>query len=189
MTTLEIKEELIRSVLELISKKSVDQISIREIAKEAGVNSAAISYYFGGKDNLILEAMKVYWEELCTLYKSIFVGEITRERAEAFCYEIFGFCVRSKGITQAEQKIFEANRGIDEDTKGRIALQFNAMGYLVKALRPELEEEMIPIKVVRLMSALSHPVIWMDMADQILPAEMALDVFIRAYIKDVVDTI
>ncbi len=189
MSTLEIREKLIHSILSLMGKKSVDQISIREIAKEAEVNSAAISYYFGGKDNLILEAMKVYWKELCNLYSRMLIGEMTKERAEACCYEIFQFYIRSKGIIQAEQKIFEANRKIDEDTKGRITLQFHAMGYMIKALRPEVEKEIICIKVIRLMSALSHPVIWLDMADQIKPAELELEELSRAYIKDVVDNI
>ena len=189
MSTLEIKEKLIGSIINLMNKKSVDQISIREIAKEAGVNSAAISYYFGGKDNLILEAMKIYWEELCTIYKSIFIGDITQQRGEEFCYEIFKFYIKSKGITQAEQKIFEANRGIDGDTKERVALQFKALGYMIKALKPEVEEEIVQVKVIRLMSALAHPIIWFDMADKIMPDEMKLEDFIRAYIKDVVENI
>lgn len=46
------KETIIESALKLFSTKGFEGTSVREIAAEAGVNVAMISYYFGSKEKL-----------------------------------------------------------------------------------------------------------------------------------------
>ena len=46
------KEKLLRAATELFARNGYDGVSIREISEAAGVNSAMISYYFGGKRGL-----------------------------------------------------------------------------------------------------------------------------------------
>ncbi|WP_299589292.1 TetR/AcrR family transcriptional regulator [uncultured Microbulbifer sp.] len=54
---MQVREALMQSAYALLRDKSVRDISIREIALGAGVNSAMISYHFGGKEALIIEVM------------------------------------------------------------------------------------------------------------------------------------
>ena len=44
----------------LFAEESYHSVGIRDIAKEAGVNSAMISYYFGGKSGLLREIFSRY---------------------------------------------------------------------------------------------------------------------------------
>jgi TetR/AcrR family transcriptional regulator len=46
------KSKLIEAAIPLFPQKGYAGVSIREIADAAGVNSASISYYFGGKEGL-----------------------------------------------------------------------------------------------------------------------------------------
>ena len=46
------KEKLIEAGKRLFAEKGLAGVSIRQLAKEAGINSALISYYFGGKEGL-----------------------------------------------------------------------------------------------------------------------------------------
>lgn len=46
------KERIYRSAVRLFAADGYERVSIRDIAREAGVGSAAISYYFGGKAEL-----------------------------------------------------------------------------------------------------------------------------------------
>ncbi|HWR44980.1 TetR/AcrR family transcriptional regulator [Sporomusa sp.] len=46
------KEKLIEAGERLFAEKGLSGVSIRELSKEAGANSALISYYFGGKEGL-----------------------------------------------------------------------------------------------------------------------------------------
>ncbi|MGD8401693.1 MAG: CerR family C-terminal domain-containing protein [Bacillota bacterium] len=46
------RTKLLQAALPLFATKGFKAVSVKEIAREAGVNSALISYYFGSKDGL-----------------------------------------------------------------------------------------------------------------------------------------
>jgi AcrR family transcriptional regulator len=53
-----LKEKIIVATLECIEKKGIQAVTVRDIAQQAEVNIAAVSYYFGSKENLLEEALK-----------------------------------------------------------------------------------------------------------------------------------
>ncbi len=54
----DLKEKIIIATLECIEKKGIQAVTVRDIAQQAEVNIAAVSYYFGSKENLLDEALK-----------------------------------------------------------------------------------------------------------------------------------
>ncbi|WP_444904644.1 TetR/AcrR family transcriptional regulator [Microbulbifer sp. DLAB2-AF] len=54
----QVRESLMQSAHRLLREKAFRDISIREIAQGAGVNSAMISYHFDGKEGLIIEVIR-----------------------------------------------------------------------------------------------------------------------------------
>jgi AcrR family transcriptional regulator len=65
------RQALLAATLELLSTKPSQSISIREIAGRAGVNSALISYHFGGKEGLIAALIDSAAKPLLTLDMSM----------------------------------------------------------------------------------------------------------------------
>lgn len=57
------KARIINAALDIISDKGFSALSHRNIAKEAGVQLASTSYYFGSLDQLILEAYESFIEK------------------------------------------------------------------------------------------------------------------------------
>lgn len=53
---------MLRAAIQLFNRSGVDGTSVRAIAREAGVNQALISYYFGGKQGLLEELMAWFLE-------------------------------------------------------------------------------------------------------------------------------
>ncbi len=53
----DVQEKIIAAAIECIERDGVQGATIRNIAREAGVNSAAISYYFRSKDRLLEAAL------------------------------------------------------------------------------------------------------------------------------------
>ncbi|WP_068785961.1 TetR/AcrR family transcriptional regulator [Paenibacillus phocaensis] len=53
------KQNIIQATLELIKTEGADQVTLRKITAAANVNLALVNYYFGSKDNLINEALKM----------------------------------------------------------------------------------------------------------------------------------
>ncbi len=52
------QERMLEAAINLLERHGVDGVGIREIAAEAGVNSAAVSYYFRSKENLMRQALE-----------------------------------------------------------------------------------------------------------------------------------
>src|SRR5258708_3207032 len=52
------RERLLTAAGELFAEKGLDGATVREIKDRAGVNIAAINYYFRDKENLYIEAVK-----------------------------------------------------------------------------------------------------------------------------------
>lgn len=52
-----VRERIFLAALACIEQQGIDNVTVRGIAKEANVNSAAINYYFGTKDRLIEQVL------------------------------------------------------------------------------------------------------------------------------------
>ncbi|HHI70198.1 MAG TPA: DUF1956 domain-containing protein [Rhodobacteraceae bacterium] len=61
------KAALIRAGLELFGRNGFDATSTRQIAAKAGANISAISYYFGGKENLRLACAEHVAEKMAAV--------------------------------------------------------------------------------------------------------------------------
>ncbi|WP_394841213.1 TetR/AcrR family transcriptional regulator [Pendulispora brunnea] len=49
----DVRERIIKATIVCIERNGIEATGVRDIAQEAGVNGAAINYYFGSKDNLL----------------------------------------------------------------------------------------------------------------------------------------
>ncbi|MBP2630205.1 MAG: yttP 3 [Firmicutes bacterium] len=61
------RTKLIEAAIPLFGAKGLAGVSIRELAEVANVNSALISYHFGGKDGLYLGALEALFSPATTL--------------------------------------------------------------------------------------------------------------------------
>lgn len=57
---IDVRKRMIDSAIALFARKGVDQVSLRELTTDAGVNLAAVNYHFGSKEELA----KIVFEEL-----------------------------------------------------------------------------------------------------------------------------
>lgn len=57
--SLETKERILNATLDMIKEEEFEQITIRKVASRSNTNIALINYYFGSKDALINEAIKI----------------------------------------------------------------------------------------------------------------------------------
>ena len=74
------REKIILAAIGCIEKDGLRRVTIRGIARAAGANSAAISYYFGSKERLVDEALKRTLENAFGDWERLLVEE--RESAE-----------------------------------------------------------------------------------------------------------
>jgi len=98
-----IQGRIVEAAITCIERDGLQGVTIRSIAREAGVNSAAISYYFRSKDVLMNEALAMTLEnafgdwEVLLREKS---GNL-HARIRAILVEIFEGSLRFPGIVRA----------------------------------------------------------------------------------------
>lgn len=173
-----VKQAIVDAAFRLMQKKDMNSISIREITKEAGVNVAAISYYFGGKAELFAYMMELYWQDLVDLCTEILEKEeITPKEAKVFCARFVRKEMSSTGILRSEQIMYQ-NYTVDAKTQERIQLQFQAMKHLITQCNKSLTPKQVQMEIVSLLSSLTHPALWNEIAESMVGD---VDSFIEAY--------
>lgn len=86
------RAKIIEATAVLLGKTCRHAVSIRDIAREAGANSALVSYYFGGKEQLygavVAEQFTAYEREVVPFFTA--EGDV-RKNLRAACYAIAEF--------------------------------------------------------------------------------------------------
>jgi AcrR family transcriptional regulator len=79
--TMASREKLLAAALHLFAARGVDRVSVRDIAHEAGVNSALVGYYFRSKDGLLSQLYRRHCEPL-NAERMRLMGSFSRGGAE-----------------------------------------------------------------------------------------------------------
>ncbi len=110
-----VREKILTSAIECIETQGLQALTIRSIASKAGVNSAAINYYFSTKENLVEEALDRTLEEFKRIpEETLQVDSLDPQaRLRAFFNTFFDGLVRWPRIVRAhlQPPLFEANYG------------------------------------------------------------------------------
>ena len=107
------REKIIAAAIGCIEGQGLQALTIRSIASRAGVNSAAINYYFSTKERLVKEALGRTLEEFKRIPEETLQAPDldSRDRLRAFFNALFEGIVTWPRITRAhlQSPLFEAN--------------------------------------------------------------------------------
>jgi hypothetical protein len=67
------KNKIINKTFEILVNEEIEKVTIRKIAKDAGVAVSAINYHFGSKENLISIAIKDAIGKMVESYKELYI--------------------------------------------------------------------------------------------------------------------
>ena len=86
------KQHILEATINAIEKHGLQYLTTRLIAEEAGVNNAALHYYYGTKDQLVSEALNLTLDHMMEDTKAILGsgGEIPQKLTELFEYMCTG---------------------------------------------------------------------------------------------------
>jgi TetR/AcrR family transcriptional regulator, regulator of cefoperazone and chloramphenicol sensitivity len=152
------KEAILNSAYELLSKKGIRDVTIKDIAEQANVNIAAINYYFGSKENLVDMVIEKYIKEAFELF-SIF--EDTKESLEQ---RLKNFSQKSMEIACSSFHRAILFQAIGEDSIiPRIQLSFKthmeAAMNIISKIEGKHDEQEIILKTVLFYSCLYFPML------------------------------
>lgn len=88
-TTVQTKDRIIEAAIKLFNQKGFSGTSVREIAKEANVNVAHISYYFHGKGGLLEQLVSDFYEGYIHMIETKIHRMETRHAKECLLHVVF----------------------------------------------------------------------------------------------------
>ena len=164
-TKAQIKEHIIIATIECIEQKGIQSVTVRDIAEKAGINIAAVNYYFGSKENLLKEALTYsLYSALTQNYEEI--DEANPEpysMIKAFFKDIFQGSLQWPNITKSHiyGPIIDNNyQGIFVDWLNDTADKLTVKVQSINA--GNVDTETIKLTMAQMMSAL---LLWSLMPD------------------------
>ncbi|TAL37629.1 MAG: TetR/AcrR family transcriptional regulator [Spirochaetes bacterium] len=129
-----IRQKIIISAISCIEKSGLRGLTVRAIAKEAGVNVAAVNYYFGSKENLLDALMKQTLEHMLMDIREMMTGNPREMLKNIFTY-LIGGAILYPNMTRAHlYDAFTAN-----DYRGAFVKRINPLlDELFPLIRPAL---------------------------------------------------
>jgi len=155
------RDHILDRTIFLIGKKGTTDVPVREIAREAGVNVAAVNYYFSSKEQMYEQMVARFM----TGYRQV-MGELKdpssppEQRLRHWCGEVMRYLTEYPGILalMARQMTAEPN-----DVFGRMLRQVIAEAYrdvgetLREVVGKKLDPDALAFKLTMLVSTLAGP--------------------------------
>ncbi|NLB88063.1 MAG: TetR/AcrR family transcriptional regulator, partial [Syntrophomonadaceae bacterium] len=155
------KEKILKVTREIIAEEGFQNITIRKIANKAGVNVAAINYYFGSKDAVINESLKTVTDELKVTFEFLKNSkEDPRTKLSIFIVNYSDMILKYPDLLKNVINLAIHNKPLELQTEYMNFMQTDGIEILkqtISEIRPELDEFSIYIKIIHLLSGLSFP--------------------------------
>jgi AcrR family transcriptional regulator len=185
-----IEEKIINATIECIEKYGIKGTTNRQIAKIAGVNGAAVNYYFRSKENLINHCMETTlnnafdWKDIEKL-----PGDTAREKCKAVFSDILDGGLKFPGISRAHfyDLIVDANY-----TSMVVAKLNEFLGNLVTDLKSKgtnMSEAQLYLACTQITSAVVCLILMPNIFEKKFGVDLNNPGTINQYIQQLVDAL
>ncbi len=185
-----VRERILLAAIESIEKDGLPAVTIRSIARRAGVNSAAINYYFRSKDNLLEEVYRTTVDHSLGDLKAMLDpggGDPRAQLEEALLYLMDG-AVLYPGLTKSQMFDVLVGRKADNPFLRRFNGLLAPLAEQLGTNLPGASREAIRTKFVMMFSAVTLPAL-MPEAFRHLTGKSFRDAEARrAYVRSVIET-
>ncbi len=126
------RQRIISAASHLFAEYGRSGTSVRAIAQEAGVNSAMVSHYFGGKDGLYADCLADLYRELSegqTLFMdALAAGGSMADVVSRTVRDAFAFARRKRGLIRLVMRHVLDQGEVDRDRQAELLIPFLDQG-------------------------------------------------------------
>lgn len=155
-----IREQILDRTIYLMGKLGTTDVSVRAIAREAGVNVAAVNYYFSSKEEMLSQAADRFLRGCKEVMRQLETPDLPpEERLRRWAAEVMHFLTEYPGVLVLMERQMAAEPADPFGTALRQAMQ-HALRQLKATLREVVggtDEQRHSFKLTLLVSALAGP--------------------------------
>jgi len=183
------QEKIIRAAIDIIEKKGIGQITIRRIAHEAGMNVAAINYYFRSKDNLIRLALKQTMNEMIKIpAETLEQTDLPpREKLKVFLETFMGGAIQWPGIAKAHLYAPLMENDYSTPFMKHFNSFLNDLTAKIKNLELKHKGKDLKFVVMQMISAVTLPGLMPELFKGFAQLDFGNEKTRKAYIADLID--
>lgn len=153
------RRELVHAAWRVIASRGIDEVTVREIAREAGYSAGVLAHYFENKDDLLVHALKLSHEEIYRRYEAEMSTSVDYDALKAVLMDNLPLEERRDLETRIEMSFWARslrNRSLSEIQHSESAYLQSIVRKLVKGSQKEgaIAKQHAPDEVVALLAAL-----------------------------------
>ncbi|WP_342438822.1 TetR/AcrR family transcriptional regulator [Paenibacillus sp. FSL L8-0436] len=185
----ETKEIILRTALEMIKQEGFEKITIRKIAVRSNTNVSLVNYYFGSKDKLISEVIRILLSGFQESFDVLDDLSLPPERrlkifllhyvrgVEQYPEVLTRIITMDAGLFASQQEYGEFMRIIG----------FDKVKSLLMELTNEQDQELLMMMVMQIfgavfMPALMRPTLEVGAGVEMKPVERQIDLLLERYL-------
>lgn len=157
------KQNILNATLELIKTEGADQVTLRKITADANVNLALVNYYFGSKDKLINEALKMLLNSFQASFTVLDDADLRPiERLKKFMLQYVDFVLQYPGLLH--EVLGKGSITFESQQEFNSFLKTTGFGKIiatVEEITGETDSEILDIMMLQINAAVLFPVIMM----------------------------
>lgn len=185
------KEKILKVTREIIAEEGFQNITIRKIANKAGVNVAAVNYYFGSKDAVINETLKTVTDELKDTFEFLKNSkEDPRTKLSIFIFNYTDMILKYPDLLKNVINLAIHNKPLEGQIEYMTFMQTEGIEILkqtIAEIRPELDEFTVYIKIIHLLSGLSFPFLMDNQFKKVMGFDLYDEKMREMHINDLLD--
>lgn len=178
------KNKIIETTLKLIESKPLQLITVREIAKSAGVNLAAINYYFGSKDMLLKEVSEYYFSQSDQVFAILARETIpAQERLTEFCTAFMRLTMKYPGLIRNTVSQYLLESKPRPEVEKCVQAEIGLIKKTILEISPNIDEQTAVFKAIQLYSGLMYPMLMYQYGPSILKKSIVNEDVIQDYVR------
>ncbi len=183
------QEKILGAAIDCIEKKGIERITIRGIAREAGVNSAAINYYFRSKEKLIRLALNRTLNEMTKMpAETLEQTDLTpREKLKVFLETFMGGAVKWPGIAKAHLYAPLMDNNYKTPFVKKFTSLLNDLTSKIKDFKLKQKGKDLNFIVLQILSAVTLPGLMPSLFKGFAGLDFNDEKTRKAYIADLID--
>ena len=153
------RKKILHGTLDILGKTDVQNITVRMIARETGVNIALIKYYFGSKEKLVEESLASFGDHIATMLGDLEVpGARPEERLRHFVFSFVKLVTRFSVFTRSVLLRFIKGQRVPKRAFENIDRARNTLSLILREMHPALPDLTLRHMVFQMMSCIVYPV-------------------------------
>lgn len=157
----ETKKKISETTLKIIATEGVQGLTIRKIAKIAGVNIALINYHYESKENLINESLKLFAKKMETIFTELDTSSFKpKEKLKHFLINFSDLQIKYPGFMQSQIECIFQGKDMDPRAVKYMRSGKKMLLKILQDITKEKSEGKLSMTLFQLMSTIIFPILY-----------------------------